>query len=91
MKINLPENWREVAGLTEAKETKISCHVAKKVSGQLGTIIVLEGDDCDDIAKILGISAKWELKDLHHGWAAYDGNRLTLFQHKGDFEKEDIK
>lgn len=86
VKITLPDNWKTVAGLTEAKETKLTCHISKKKMGQLGDIIVVKGDDCDAIAEILGLDANWKLKDVGRGWGAYDGDSLTFFQHKGDFD-----
>lgn len=74
--------------LTEAKTSRVDLTVATKTMGQLGEIIILEGPLVSELAKMLGLGEDWKLKKASAD-AAYDGQRLSFFENKKDFQPED--
>ncbi len=81
-------NIRKLAGINESA----SAHLSQKGFGAYGAMLILEDSPFTaKLAQLLGVPDGWELTPiLTNGvkvYGAYSkGDRLSIFEHMGDFE-----
>lgn len=78
-------------GNGKSSSGKAEVHFADKIMGQFGTTIIIDGiKEIGELAELLGIPKGWKLTKVGKVYAAFnEGDRLTFFTDKRDFEPDE--